>query len=402
VLWSVRLIYGARRGVSDDTLQRVFLLTGWLLLLGGITGTLLVAIGPLALLLVVPVVLIVGAYLKYRAAEHRALLWALAVAAEEGIPLAQAARAFAIERSVQLGARTSRLADFLEAGSPLPQALALSRNPVAAEALLAARIGQATGQLGPALRMALQHGDYLARTMRGSMAVLSYLCILMGVAVWVVAFIMLKIVPVFMKMFDEFGLRLPALTQLVVAASAFVVNCWFILMWPAVFGFASAVLLVTAYYAGWSRYEIPFFHRFWRRRETALLLRTLAFAVRLQQPWGATLTMLAAEYPKASVAARLAQAAAAIERGVPWCDALVVAGVLPRTEAAVLRAAERAGNLAWALDEMADSTMRRFAWRFQASLGVLFPIVIVVFGLAVGTFVIGLFLPLVSLIQGLA
>jgi type II secretory pathway component PulF len=166
--------------------------------------------------------------------------------------------------------------------------------------------------------------------------------------------------------------------------------------------FAIVFLIGVSYYLGWSRYELPLFHRFWLRRESALVLRALALAVRQQQPLGAALVLLAEQYPKARVAARLSRASAAVASGVPWCDALRRVGLLRELEAGVLRSAERAGNLAWALDEMADSTLRRFVLRLRALLGLLFPVLVLVLGAAVGLFVTSLFLPLVSLIQGLS
>ena len=70
--------------------------------------------------------------------------------------------------------------------------------------------------------------------------------------------------------------------------------------------------------------------------------------------------------------------------------------------AAVLGAAERADNLAWALEEMADSAIRRQAYRLQLALHCLYPVAVLLIGFVVAFFVIGLFLPLVELIHGLS
>ena len=143
LLWAVKLVYGNRSGCSDDILKRIFLLAGWILLVLGVV----IGFALFSFLIPLPIlglVIVGAAYRKYMAGERRALLWALAVAAEKGIPLEQAARAFADERSVQIGARVSHLADFLESGVPLPAALALTRNALPSDALLAA-----FGRIGP-------------------------------------------------------------------------------------------------------------------------------------------------------------------------------------------------------------------------------------------------------------
>jgi type II secretory pathway component PulF len=51
---------------------------------------------------------------------------------------------------------------------------------------------------------------------------------------------------------------------------------------------------------------------------------------------------------------------------------------------------------------LADGNRRRFAYRLQAFLQLAYPPVILLFGAIVGCIVIGLFIPLIALIQHLA
>jgi len=117
------------------------------------------------------------------------------LAAEKGIPLEQAVRAFADERPLALGGRAARLAAQLEAGTPLPVALARSQNPLSTDALLASRVGVQTGQLGPALRMALDHSDQLATIMRRLMAKYCYLLTLLCLGLYFVTYAIVRIIP---------------------------------------------------------------------------------------------------------------------------------------------------------------------------------------------------------------
>lgn len=397
LLWAVKLVYGNRSGCSDDILKRILLVAGWLLLVLG------VVVGFAFFLFVIPLpivglVIVVAAYRKYMAGERRALLWALAVAAEKGIPLERAARAFADERSVQIGARVSHLADLLESGVPLPAALALSRNALPSDALLAARIGAETGQMGPALRMSMAYSEHFDRSMRSIMAGYFYLVGLLVVGSVILTFVMLKIVPVYCKMFQEFELELPHMTQFLIAASEAVVKTWFLFVPLLVL-----ILIVSAsYYVRWSRYEMPVFNRLWRRSDGALVMRALSLAVRQQRELGPTIWMLAKQYPYVSVGKRLEGAATQIDKGVHWCDALQSVGLLTWTDVGLLKSAEGVGNLAWALEEMSDSALRRLALRLRAAVSIGLPLVILVLGGLVFVIVAGLFLPLISMIQGLS
>jgi type II secretory pathway component PulF len=397
LLWAVRLVYGRRRGSSDDLVKRWLLLAGWILLLGGLLGVISLS-GPLFPLAFIILVIAGFSYFKYMAAERRALLWALAMAAEKDIPLAKAARAFADERSVQVGVRMAHLADLLESGVPLPSALALSKNVVPSDALLAARLGEETGQLGVALRMSVDYSDDFELIMRNVMAKYFYLTGLLVVGTGVVSFMMVKIVPVFSKMFEEFELQLPHGTRVVISVSEY-----YYILFPLVYPILLLLLLIgISYFVRWSRYELPWVNRLWRRCDSALVMRALALTVRQQREMGPTVFMLARQYPYPSVGRLLALASKQIDDGVHWCDALRSVGLIKSAEASLLRAAERVGNLAWGLEEMSDSALRRFSFRLRAGLNILFPLIVLACGFVVLFFVIGMFLPLVVLIDGLS
>ena len=77
---------------------------GWVLIVLGILGTelqLLLFFAPFAWAITVAVLIM--AFVRYRTGERRALIACLAAAAEHQIPLEQAARAFAKERSDDMG-----------------------------------------------------------------------------------------------------------------------------------------------------------------------------------------------------------------------------------------------------------------------------------------------------------
>jgi type II secretory pathway component PulF len=51
---------------------------------------------------------------------------------------------------------------------------------------------------------------------------------------------------------------------------------------------------------------------------------------------------------------------------------------------------------------MADSALRRFAYWLKAAMAIAFPLVVLAMGLIVMLIVVGLFLPLISMIEGLS
>ena len=71
-------------------------------------------------------------------------------------------------------------------------------------------------------------------------------------------------------------------------------------------------------------------------------------------------------------------------------------------EAVLLEAAQRLGNLPWALRETADNIRRRRNHRNDVLLELARPVALVCFGLIVGSFALAFFMPLVKLLNDLS
>jgi type II secretory pathway component PulF len=155
------------------------------------------------------------------------------------------------------------------------------------------------------------------------------------------------------------------------------------------------------YFIGWMPRDLPGIWRLFKRYDGALVMRGLALAVRTNLSLVQALHLLAGTYPIKHVAWRLAFVTERVQQGANWQASLASTGLISRADAAVLTAAERADNLAWALEEMA-ACIRRQAYRLQLTLHCFYPVAVLVLGMVVAFFVIGLFLPLLALIQGLS
>lgn len=77
------------------------------------------------------------------------------------------------------------------------------------------------------------------------------------------------------------------------------------------------------------------------------------------------------------------------------------AGVIRKTDAEVLASAASVGNLAWACRELAETADRRQQLRIQVLTQTIFPLAVVMMGLAVAFLAVGYFMPIVSIIRSL-
>src|SRR5690606_12571389 len=119
--------------------------------------------------------------------------------------------------------------DDIESGLSLSEAMA--KQPRAFNRLYVNMIK--AGEAGGALEVILQRlADFLEkaqslkRKVKGAMV---YPVVVVMVAVGILVFIMLKIVPAFQKIFEDFGTELPAITQLLISMSTWVGNYWYLI-----------------------------------------------------------------------------------------------------------------------------------------------------------------------------
>ena len=130
-------------------------------------------------------------------------------------------------------------------------------------------------------------------------------------------------------------------------------------------------------------------------------LDALALAAQRQRPLGEALRPWHPLIRSGRSSARLRAVCDDLQAGGDDLQCLHAHGLLGKTDLALLQSARRNGNLAWAAGEMADSNRRRFIYRVHALLQVIFPLVIVGYGLLVAAISAAVFLPLVDLIQRL-
>jgi type II secretory pathway component PulF len=401
LLAAVQIVFGRQGSRGDDSMRRGLTIAGWLSIHLGVLGLLALPGFATWALWLVYLIIVAMAVRRHRHNERRALLAMLAACASRGIPLEQAARAFAEERADDTGLRTARLADALERGAPLPKALKDSRNPLSLDAQLAAGLGWQIGGLGVALGSAVEFREEFDLHLRGGIEKFLYLCWVVAFGAMVATFIMIKIVPAFAEMFAEFDFELPKLTVLIINLSNVAVKYWY-LFTPLYNVILLAALLTPFYYIGWLSWEPPGLRRLWRRVHMAWVMQSLALVVRRGRPMLEGLQLLAMNYPREYIAARLHAAAARAAGGEHWAEALRSQDLLRSADAAVLQAGERAGNLAWTLEELSEAHLRRMSYRLRAATAMLFPGLVLLLAVPVFLFAVGLMLPLMHLIRNLA
>jgi type II secretory pathway component PulF len=194
-------------------------------------------------------------------------------------------------------------------------------------------------------------------------------------------------------------MNLPDETNRVVTIGEFL-SAWSWLLVPI--GMAFTTVLIMLVVSPGFRWNFPVVGRYYGVYVRSQILQALSFLVQVHKPVPDALALLAESGAFPGVARRrLRGVRRRVEQGEPLADSLHRGLILPGAMVPLIRTAARAGNLAWALGALADVLAQRAVRRVQRLGLVLSPIPIVGLGLLVGVIVLGIYVPLIHLIEGI-
>jgi len=361
------------------------------------------------------------AYAQYRHCRQEEFLFLLQTAAATNAPVEQVLRAYLADRPRErmfrfillffvfpgyyfihidrsFDARLRRLLKALEQGVPLVQALAQLPGIAARETAVAASVGQYSGKFGQAMKR-LPEGRSTAIWLELAPR-LAYPVLLLGFMAGNVMFLMIFIIPKFEKIFSDFKMRLPYATEFLVDLSRWCEKYWYVL---GFFGLLALGVCNAMLYSSQMRWHLPVLGALYRMKARGEFLQILGIMLETGKPLREVLErMLDSNQLPAVVHGRVKGLLADLMQGAPLTENLVRHGLASKAEQGLIASAEKANHLAWALQELGDTLVRRsarFAFRVVA---VAFPLLIFSCAGLVAFVAVSLFLPLTHLLGGLS
>jgi type IV pilus assembly protein PilC len=384
-----------------------------------------VSIGvPFVLFFIVAIGWLTYVYFRYRFVRQDELVQVLAGAADANVPLIPAIRAYVRDRPSEgqwgwwdvtllfafppgywlmhqrhtFDRRAADVADALEDGQSLHEALRSVRGAAPSDVVVAASVGETTGRLSECLRRSDR--DRLAGVWIEIIPRLAYPLALLIFVVGIATYFMSNIMPRINKIFDDFKQPLPDTTVYLNAAWAHLSEWWMVIavVCGAVLGLLALVIASPRI-----RWHLPLIGRAYRWEVQGLILRMLGELVAAGRPFPESFARLAetADFPPV-VRGRIDAARRAIERGDSMADSMYRAGLLPASMAPLVRAAQRAHTLPWALSELGEMLAGRATRMVRRVSLVLSPMMVLGVGTIVGFIVLAMFLPLIQLLTRLS
>ena len=337
----------------------------------------------------------------HRQRESQALLWLLGVAMRNGIPVSRMARAFGQERCDELGTRAHQFAAMIDKGVSLQDALRAARYRLPAQVQLAVDLDASRQETGELLNEETMPQINIEFETHPHMHQVFYFANLVLIAVGMLSFLAVKVLPVLVQILDDFDVPRNRSLEIVMGGFQGVANyAWLTIGFWLVTNLL--MLVFTLHYLGWIRWEPFFIRRLTRRHHASIILRSLASQVRNQRPIHASIELMSEKYPQRHIRTRLEEAAARIRRGQPWQEALRTRTLINQGDASLLLAAERVGNLPWALEEIGLGIARRLKYRLTLWMRIVMPLLVIAMAIVIGICGTSVFLALRDLVLSIA
>jgi type IV pilus assembly protein PilC len=332
----------------------------------------------------------------------------LATLIDSGLPLVRSLTVLAKqERDKVLKNTINSLSDSVQSGNTFSDGLALHPRIFNNLYVNMVKAGEVGGVLEMALNRLSEFQEKAAKIKNKVIAAMVYPLIVMTMAVGIMAFLLVFIVPKFEAIFhDMLGDKpLPAVTTFVIGTSNLVKNHGLVLL-------GAVIVAVTAYkFIARTRggrfvidsfkLRMPLFGDLNRKTAISRFARTLGTLVTSGVPILQALNITRETAGNAVIAAAISHVHDSVKEGESIVQPLEASRAFPPMVTSMVEVGEETGKLPEMLLKIADVYDDEVDNAVAALTSMLEPIMIVFLALIVGTIVLALFTPLISIITGL-
>jgi type IV pilus assembly protein PilC len=215
---------------------------------------------------------------------------------------------------------------------------------------------------------------------------------------------LLFLVPVFIKIFDQLGGELPKLTQIVVGASEFMRHKWYI-VFPSLAGLIFGIRKAKRTARGrkiWDKTKLRIPMRIGdtvRKITMARFSRTLSTLVAAGVDILKALEITGQTAGNWVVEDALAGVREKVHQGVPIAQPLVESPVFPPMVSQMVKIGEETGELEKMLGKIADFYEDEVDAAIQSLTSIIEPLMMILVGLMVGVIIIAMYLPMFKLLS---
>ena len=289
----------------------------------------------------------------------------------------------------------------VKAGTSLSDAFAAHGTMFPAVYSASLMAGERSGNLDAVIRRYVSYEKVIGTVRKRTISALIYPAILVTMMIVLIGIIVLRVVPAFSEFYGNFDRPLPLSTQIIVAASNFVVSNLLLLL-VAVVGTAAALYFWGRQPAQRGRIhrlllDVPWAGETIRKFGTAQLARTLATLLGGGIPLVNALEISVRSMSNRHLASELDEVRRRVQEGQSFAAALLERGVFPDVAVKMVEVGESTGALQEMLNSLADFYDEEIETEVSRFITLIEPLLLVIMGIVIAVVVLALYMPLFEL-----
>lgn len=333
----------------------------------------------------------------------------LATLIEAGLPLLRGLRILLKqEKHPTLRSALNGMGEAVEGGSTFSEALA--QHPHVFDKLFVnmVKAGEAGGVLDVVLVRLAEFMEKAERIKNKVKSAMVYPIVVLLAAMGILGFLLTNVIPKFKAIFEDLleGQRLPPLTEFVINLSSLVKDRWYLIVaFVVIIWIAVKILKRTEngrYAIDKLKLKMPLFGQLVTKTAVARFSRTLGTLLTSGVPVLQALNIVRDTSGNEVVARAIQQVHDSVKEGDTMSMPLEASGVFPSMVVSMVDVGEETGALPEMLTRIADTYEDEVDRAVEALTSIIEPIMIILLALIVGTIVIAMFVPLISIITNMA
>ena len=325
---------------------------------------------------------------------------------DAGLPIVQSLQILTdMQRPGSFRSILGQVTEDVQGGTMLSDAMA--RHPRVWDKLYTnlVKAGEAAGALDVILRRLSEFREKAAKLKKKVIGALIYPVAVLTIAVAILTFIMVFIVPKFEQIFLDLNITLPVLTVVLITASNFIAGCWWMILIAVIFAVVGIKIFRGTETGGAVvdrvTLKVPVLGGVVKKGSVARFTRTLGTLVTSGVGFLDALDITKSATPNIVVRNAIQDVRDSVKEGETINEPLRRSGVFDDIVVNMIKVGEETGELDKMLIKIADNYDEEVDSAVAAMMALLEPALIIFMGVAVGFIVIALFLPLISIIEQL-
>ncbi|WP_335869182.1 type II secretion system F family protein [Bacillus sp. 2205SS5-2] len=300
--------------------------------------------------------------------------------------------------SKALSKALKEIADELKEGNPLSEACSKHKKIFQPIFINLIKAGEATGSLDESLERLAEHYEKQHMTKQKVISALAYPAVVGVIAIFVVIFLLVAVVPTFVTMFADFGGELPLITRFVIGASEWMQRFWYLvalLMVGIVVGFMMLKAnKKTKYYIDYAVLRMPIFGTLIQKAVLARMTRTLSSLFSSSVPILQAITIVEKVVENEVIAGVLRKSRESLESGQAFTEPMKKHWAFPPLVTQMIAIGEETGSLDSMLSKVADFYEKEVENTTDRLKSLIEPLMIVFLASLVGTIVSSILVPM--------